>query len=98
MSAPSYRSGLHSLGLSTSVAAPPTGPPGPWAKLALGRHPPYRVPEECPEAIGLANLERASHHAVDIAEQVWFLVTGEFIEFGGTARTPTPASAPATSA
>jgi phosphate transport system protein len=42
-------------------------------------------------------LERAGDHAVDIAEQVWFLVTGELIEFGGTAPTPTPASAPATS-
>jgi phosphate transport system protein len=43
-------------------------------------------------------LERAGDHAVDIAEQVWFLVTGEVLEFGGTARTPRPASAPATSA
>jgi phosphate transport system protein len=42
-------------------------------------------------------LERAADHAVDIAEQVWFLVTGELLEFGGTARTPMPASAPATS-
>jgi phosphate transport system protein len=43
------------------------------------------------------HLERAGDHAVDIAEQVWFLVTGELVEFGGTARTPTPAGAPATS-
>jgi phosphate transport system protein len=42
-------------------------------------------------------LERAADHAVDIAEQVWFLVTGELVEFGGTARTPRLASAPATS-
>jgi phosphate transport system protein len=41
-------------------------------------------------------FERAGDHVVDIAEQVWFLVTGELIEFGGTAGTPTPASAPAT--
>jgi phosphate transport system protein len=32
-------------------------------------------------------LERAADHAVDIAEQVWFLVTGELREFGG-ARAP----------
>jgi phosphate transport system protein len=43
-------------------------------------------------------LERAADHAVDIAEQVWFLVTGELVEFGGTAGTPRPAGAPATSA
>jgi phosphate transport system protein len=43
-------------------------------------------------------LKRAGDHAVDIAEQVWFLVTGELVEFGGTARTPGPASAPAASA
>jgi phosphate transport system protein len=36
-------------------------------------------------------LERAADHAVDIAEQVWFLVTGELQEFGGAARGPTPA-------
>jgi phosphate transport system protein len=36
-------------------------------------------------------LERAADHAVDIAEQVWFLVTGELQEFGGAARAPTPA-------
>ena len=35
-------------------------------------------------------LERAADHAVDIAEQVWFLVTGELQEFGGAARTPAP--------
>ena len=35
-------------------------------------------------------LERAAEHAVDIAEQVWFLVTGELQEFGD-ARAPTPA-------
>jgi phosphate transport system protein len=36
-------------------------------------------------------LERAADHAVDIAEQVWFLVTGELQEFGGAARAPSPA-------
>jgi phosphate transport system protein len=40
-------------------------------------------------------LERAGDHAVDIAEQVWFLVTGELVEFGGAARAPRPGSAPA---
>jgi phosphate transport system protein len=35
-------------------------------------------------------LERAAEHAVDIAEQVWFLVTGELQEFGD-AGAPTPA-------
>ena len=35
-------------------------------------------------------LERAADHAVDIAEQVWFLVTGELQEFGGVARAPAP--------
>jgi phosphate transport system protein len=35
-------------------------------------------------------LERAADHAVDIAEQVWFLVTGELQEFGGAARVPAP--------
>ena len=35
-------------------------------------------------------LERAADHAVDIAEQVWFLVTGELQEFGD-ARAPTAA-------
>jgi phosphate transport system protein len=40
-------------------------------------------------------LERAGDHAVDIAEQVWFLVTGELVEFGDAARTPRPGSAPA---
>ena len=34
-------------------------------------------------------LERAADHAVDIAEQVWFLVTGELQEFGD-ARAPAP--------
>jgi phosphate transport system protein len=36
-------------------------------------------------------LERAADHAVDIAEQVWFLVTGELVEFDS----PSPVSAPA---
>jgi phosphate transport system protein len=34
-------------------------------------------------------LERAADHAVDIAEQVWFLVTGDLQEFGD-ARAPAP--------
>jgi phosphate transport system protein len=38
------------------------------------------------------HLERAADHAVDIAEQVWFLVTGELMEFDGAARVPAPAS------
>jgi phosphate transport system protein len=37
-------------------------------------------------------LERAADHAVDIAEQVWFLVTGELIEFDSAPRVPVPAS------
>jgi phosphate transport system protein len=37
-------------------------------------------------------LERAADHAVDIAEQVWFLVTGELVEFDSTPRVPAPAS------
>ena len=37
-------------------------------------------------------LERAADHAVDIAEQVWFLVTGELAEFDHAPRVPTPAS------
>ena len=37
-------------------------------------------------------LERAADHAVDIAEQAWFLVTGELMEFDGTTRVPAPAS------
>jgi phosphate transport system protein len=37
-------------------------------------------------------LERAADHAVDIAEQVWFLVTGELIEFDSAPRIPVPAS------
>jgi phosphate transport system protein len=37
-------------------------------------------------------LERAADHAVDIAEQVWFLVTGELVEFDSAPRVPTPAS------
>jgi len=37
-------------------------------------------------------LERAADHAVDIAEQVWFLVTGELMEFEGAPRVPAPAS------
>jgi phosphate uptake regulator len=36
-------------------------------------------------------LERADH-AVDIAEQVWFLVTGELMEFDSAPRVPAPAS------
>jgi phosphate transport system protein len=36
-------------------------------------------------------LERAGDHAVDIGEQVWFLVTGELREFGDReGRAPTP--------
>jgi phosphate transport system protein len=37
-------------------------------------------------------LERAADHAVDIAEQVWFLVTGELREFDSAPRVPAPAS------
>jgi phosphate transport system protein len=37
-------------------------------------------------------LERAADHAVDIAEQVWFLVTGELTEFDRAPRVPIPAS------
>jgi phosphate transport system protein len=37
-------------------------------------------------------LERAADHAVDIAEQVWFLVTGELVEFNSAPRVPAPAS------
>jgi phosphate transport system protein len=37
-------------------------------------------------------LERAADHAVDIAEQVWFLVTGELCEFDGAPRVSAPAS------
>jgi phosphate transport system protein len=36
-------------------------------------------------------LERAADHAVDIAEQVWFLVTGELREFNSTLHVPAPA-------
>ena len=36
-------------------------------------------------------LERAADHAVDIAEQVWFLVTGELWEFDSTPHLPAPA-------
>jgi phosphate transport system protein len=36
-------------------------------------------------------LERAADHAVDIAEQVWFLVTGELREFASMPHVPTPA-------
>jgi phosphate transport system protein len=35
-------------------------------------------------------LERAADHAVDIAEQVWFLVTGELCEFDSVPRVPAP--------
>jgi phosphate transport system protein len=35
-------------------------------------------------------LERAADHAVDIAEQVWFLVTGELVEFDSAPRVPVP--------
>jgi phosphate transport system protein len=39
------------------------------------------------------HLERAADHAVDIAEQVWFLVTGELCEFDSAPRVPAaPAS------
>jgi phosphate transport system protein len=37
-------------------------------------------------------LERAADHAVDIGEQVWFLVTGELQEFDSAPRVPAPAS------
>jgi phosphate transport system protein len=37
-------------------------------------------------------LERAADHAVDIAEQVWFLATGELIEFDSAPRIPAPMS------
>jgi phosphate transport system protein len=37
-------------------------------------------------------LERAADHAVDIAEQVWFLVTGGLMEFDSALRLPAPAS------
>jgi phosphate transport system protein len=36
-------------------------------------------------------LERAADHAVDIAEQVWFLVTGELREFDSAPQVPAPA-------
>jgi phosphate uptake regulator len=36
-------------------------------------------------------LERAADHAVDIAEQVWFLVAGELREFDTTPHVPAPA-------
>jgi hypothetical protein len=35
-------------------------------------------------------LERAADHAVDIAEQVWFLVTGELTEFDSAPRVQFP--------
>ena len=38
------------------------------------------------------HLERAADHAVDIAEQVWFLVTGELMKFDSAPRAPAPAS------
>jgi len=37
-------------------------------------------------------LERAADHAVDIAEQAWFMVTGELMVFDSTPRVPAPAS------
>jgi phosphate transport system protein len=37
-------------------------------------------------------LERAADHAVNIAEQVWFLATGELREFHSTPHIPAPAS------
>jgi phosphate transport system protein len=37
-------------------------------------------------------LERAADHAVDIAEQVWFLVTGELVEFDTAPSVAAPAS------
>jgi phosphate uptake regulator len=37
-------------------------------------------------------LERAADHAVDIAEQVWFLVTGVLTEFERAHGVPAPAS------
>jgi phosphate transport system protein len=40
------------------------------------------------------HLERAGDHAVDIAEQVWFLVTGELIEFDSAPRVPAPDKQP----
>ena len=36
------------------------------------------------------HLERAADHAVDIAEQVWFLVTGELTEFDSAPRVQFP--------
>ena len=39
-------------------------------------------------------LERAADHAVDIAEQVWFLVTGELVEFDSAPRGPAPEKQP----
>jgi phosphate transport system protein len=39
-------------------------------------------------------LERAADHAVDIAEQVWFLVTGELVEFDRAPRIPAPEEQP----
>jgi phosphate transport system protein len=38
------------------------------------------------------HLERAADHAVDIAEQVWFLVTGDLMGFDSAPRVPVPAS------
>jgi len=37
-------------------------------------------------------LERAGDHAVDIAEQVWFLVTGQLEEFDGAPSAPASTS------
>jgi phosphate transport system protein len=37
-------------------------------------------------------LERAADHAVEIAEQVWFLGTGELLGFNSAPRVPAPAS------
>jgi len=42
-------------------------------------------------------LERAADHAVDIAEQVWFLVTGELVEFDSAPRVQAPENQAVTS-
>ena len=43
------------------------------------------------------HLERAADHAVDIAEQVWFLVTGELVEFDSAPRVLAPENQAVTS-
>jgi phosphate transport system protein len=39
-------------------------------------------------------LERAADHVMDIAEQVWFLVTGELVEFDSAPGDPAPEKRP----